>query len=88
MIWQDAVILVGQLVLFITLIPTIVSKVRVPLLTSLPAMFVLDSFIIVFTTLGMWGSVVTSALNAAAWALIAFNAMDDDVAEVNDGIDF
>lgn len=78
MIWQDAAILLGQLVLFLTLIPTINSGVRVPLLTSVPASLVLFGFAATFMTLALWGSAMTSILNGLAWAAIVFNAMDDN----------
>lgn len=73
MSWQDFVILVGQLTLFVTLFPTIVSRARVPLLTSVPAFVVLSGFALTFATIGLLGSAATSVMNAAAWLAIAVN---------------
>jgi hypothetical protein len=73
MIWQDVVILVGQAILGLSLIPTIWSRVRVPLTTSLPATITLAMFAGTFLSLDLYGAAITSALNAATWGFIAMN---------------
>ncbi len=72
MIWQDWAILVGQVVLGLTLVPTVVAKAWVPYATSLPAVAVLAAFCAVFLTLGLYGAATTSALNALAWAAVVW----------------
>mgnify|MGYP001565123356 FL=1 len=71
MIWQDAVLLVGQVVLGLTLLPTLRAGAPVPRLTSVPAAAVLFGFAVTFLSLGLYGATITSSFNAGTWLLIA-----------------
>ena len=73
--WQDWTIFIGQLVLAATLVPTITGKVRMPLLTAIPATLVLAVFALTFATLGLAISAASSVLNTVAWAVITLNSL-------------
>ena len=71
MVWQDIVLSVGAWIFFIALIPSIKSKDKPALMTSLPTGTVLAVFALVYATLGLWLSIFSTILTSAAWFTLA-----------------
>ena len=71
MLWQDAVIAVGQFALTLALIPAIRDTSKPPLRTSLTTALILYVFAATFATLGLWLAVISSVLAGAAWTVLA-----------------
>jgi len=71
MIWQDAVIAVAQGAFAIALVPTILSRDKPPLATSVPTAIGLSVIGVAVATLGLWWSTLTVGTTAALWAVIA-----------------
>lgn len=71
MTWQDWVISIGNWIFFISLIPSITSKDKPALSTSLLTGAVLMVFAFTFSTLGFWLAAASSGLTAIAWLTLA-----------------
>ncbi|MDP2734609.1 MAG: hypothetical protein Q8P12_00185 [bacterium] len=71
MAWQDIVISIGQWVLLIALIPSVTSKDKPALATSVLTGLVLTLFAFTFFTLSLLLSGASAALVAATWFLLA-----------------
>ena len=54
MVWQDIVLSVGAWIFFIALIPSIKSRDKPAIMTSLPTGIVLVIFALTYATLGLW----------------------------------
>ena len=68
----DVIVPIGQVILTGTLVPTLVQRVKLPLLTTLPAVAVLSSFAYAFADAGYVLSAVTATMSAVIWLLIMF----------------
>jgi hypothetical protein len=66
--WQDFVLSGGSLIFSVALVPAIRHSEKAPLSTSAMTAAVLFVFAAVFSTLQLWFSSATAALNAAMWA--------------------
>lgn len=72
MIWQEAVIAVGQAAFFMLLMPTLLNpRAAVPRATSLPTGLILGAFAFTFATMGLAFAAGTSAASALGWLGIA-----------------
>lgn len=72
LIWQDWVLTLGSLVFFIALIPSILSKDKPDIKTSMPTALVMTAFTITYGSLGLWYGMSTSALTTIAWYILWF----------------
>ena len=71
--WQDGIIFFGQIILALTLIPTIVGGVSMPYATSIPALVVMFAFAYTFWSLKLYSSMASSIASAAMWLLLVVN---------------
>lgn len=72
MLWQDWTISIGQIVLAAALIPTIKSKEKPPLSTSLITAIMIGTIAFCFSTLQLWFSASTAGLSSFAWFFISY----------------
>jgi hypothetical protein len=70
MSWQDIILSVGNLLLGIALIPSIISSHKPALLTSLLQGCILLTFGIVYASLGLWVSVGAISLSVVLWFVL------------------
>ena len=71
MSWQDIIIAVGQWIFLIALLPSIVSKNKPALSTSILTGTVLGVFAFTYATLGFWTSTISTILVSGAWITLA-----------------
>jgi hypothetical protein len=71
-IWQDWVIAVGQLILFVALLPSIFSDDKPNNWSSLISALVIALFGFTFWTLGLLWSAFASVLASLAWFILFF----------------
>ncbi len=71
MLWQDAVLAVGLVILNAALVPTVFSKAKPPLFTSLTTGTILIIFSVSMLTLHLWFTAVMQAGNALLWLTLA-----------------
>lgn len=71
MAWQDIVLSVGSWIFTIALIPSVLSKDKPALSTSLMTGTVLAVYVIVYITLSLWMAAVSTFLVAAMWYTLA-----------------
>ncbi len=69
--WQDIVLAAGSFVFAVALIPTVLSKEKPPLSTSLLTGITLLVFAVVYATLSLWLSFFSTCITAALWLTIA-----------------
>jgi hypothetical protein len=69
--WQDIVIAIGSLILAIGLIPSVLSKDKPSLWTSVITSLVLITFTIAYASLALWYATFTTALAALLWIVLA-----------------
>ncbi len=70
--WQDWVLGVGQLVLFLALIPSLITKQKPVLSTSIISALVLSSFATTFISLQLWFGGLATTFSALAWYTLAW----------------
>lgn len=70
MIWQDIVIMIGQVLFSISLIPILRAKTKPPKFTCFLTASILGSFFITFGTLSLWMSMFSCLLNGTLWCWI------------------
>ncbi len=70
--WQDVVLLVGNAIFFIALIPSIVSEHKPSKWTSLITALVLTTFTFTYFSLNLTYSTFTVALATLAWWILYF----------------
>ncbi len=73
--WQDWVIGIGQMVLNLALLPTIVQRVRIPAVTGALTSGVLLVFSITLLTLGAEIASATSLVGAVLWGSLLYHAL-------------
>lgn len=69
--WQDIAISIGQLVLAAALVPSILSKDKPSLWTSITCGVVLALFAFTYLTIALWYAAVTTFISALLWILLA-----------------
>lgn len=72
MVWQDWVIGVGQIGLFLALIPTIRNVEKPALGTCVITAAILTGFAISFVTLTLWFSAFATSFAALGWYILLF----------------
>jgi hypothetical protein len=70
MIWQDTVITVGNAIFAFSLLPSIRSKEKPHLYTSMPTAIVLYIFAATFLTLDLIYASVVTLISALLWTLL------------------
>lgn len=70
--WQDFVLIIGQIAFTISLLPSIFSKDKPALTTSLISGVVLAVFSIVYITLSLYLAAVGTAATGSLWFILAF----------------
>ena len=72
---QDTILTVGFLIFVVALIPSVLSRDKPALLTSLPTGMVSVVFVGVYLSLGMWFSAATTSILAVMWLTLAAQKM-------------
>ena len=70
--WQDAVLTVGNIIFFLALIPSIVSKDKPSKWTSLSTALALTAFSFTYFTLNLTYSTIAMAATSLAWWVLYF----------------
>ena len=70
--WQDWIFSFGSGVFIFALFPSVLSKDKPALSTSIPTGGVLFCFALTYVTLELWLSAVVTFINALIWWIIAF----------------
>lgn len=73
--WQDFIISGGGVFFTIALIPSLLSKDKPALTTSVMTSTILFAMIITYASLGLWLSSVMNAVMCLLWAILAFQKM-------------
>ena len=69
--WQDVVLTIGQVIFIIALFPSILSKDKPALQTSMVTSAVAFSIAVVYLTLSIPFAAISAALNGALWFVLA-----------------
>lgn len=69
--WQDLVFTTGQIIFSIALIPSILSKNKPALSSSLITSLFLFVYALVYTTMSLWFASITTAVTASLWFVLA-----------------
>lgn len=72
MFWQDYVITFGTILFIVALIPSVLSKDKPALSTSILTGSVLGTFVIVYFSLGLTFAAFTNAMTSFLWFVLAF----------------
>lgn len=72
MSWQDIALSVGQVIFVIFLFPSILSKDKPALATSLITALVLYAFALIDLTISLYVTSITVAATAAGWSILAY----------------
>jgi hypothetical protein len=73
--WQDIVLAVGSLLLAVALIPSLRSKDKPALATSLLTASCLAVFAVVYASLELWYSTTTTSLTSLLWFILAYQRL-------------
>jgi len=73
--WQDIVLAIGNMIFFISLLPTVFAYEKPSVWTSIPTSVVLFAFAYAFFTLSLWYGAVTALAAATAWLILAIQKM-------------
>lgn len=69
--WQDTILAIGSLIFSIALIPSLISRHKPALITSLSTGLVLLVFSATYVSLSLWYAAGSSGLNAMLWLALA-----------------
>lgn len=72
MVWQDWVLTAGAIAFIVALAPSVLSKDKPALTTSLLTGTVLAIYTIVYVTLSLWLSAITLAITSLTWFILAY----------------
>ena len=70
--WQDYVIGIGAFFFILTLIPSITSKNKPDIKTSVPTAIILYVFSLSYVTLGLWLAASTTFGTALGWSILSW----------------
>jgi hypothetical protein len=73
--WQDVAITAGTIVLLIALLPSVLSKNKPAVSTSLMTGTVLVVFTVVYISLGLWFSAITTGITSILWYVLAIQML-------------
>ncbi len=69
--WQDTVIALCQLAFLPSMLPTLLGNDKPALTTSALNAVIVSIIVLTFVTLELWFSVITGAITASIWAILA-----------------
>jgi len=69
--WQDVVLTIGQVIFIVALFPSILSKDKPALQTSMLTSAVAFSIAVVYLTLSIPFAAISAALNGTLWLVLA-----------------
>lgn len=72
MSWQDVILTIGAWIFFFALLPSIFSKDKPALSTSIITGGVLTSFVVTYASLSLWISAASTSLVSVAWLTLAW----------------
>jgi len=72
MVWQDFVLTSGSIAFIIALAPSVLSKDKPALTTSLLTGTVLAIYAFVYVTLSLWLTTITVAITSLTWFILAY----------------
>ena len=72
MVWQDLVLTTGSVLFIIALAPSVFSKDKPALTTSLLTGTVLAVYAVVYVTLSLWLTTVTVGFTSLTWFILAY----------------
>lgn len=78
MLWQDFVLIIGQIILAVALLPSVFGKDKPVLSTSLMSGTVVTIIAFTFVTLSLWLTAVGTALIAILWFILAYQKYSMD----------
>lgn len=73
--WQDIVIAIGSFIFAAALVPSVLSKDKPALWTSVTTGVVLIAFVVTYFTLSLWYATFTTSLAALLWIILAVQKM-------------
>lgn len=73
--WQDLVLTGGTLVLAAALLPSVLSKHKPSIYTSVSTGTILGLFAVVYFSLNMWFAAATTLITCGLWATLAIQEM-------------
>jgi len=71
MSWQDMVLMVGNIIFVISLFPSILTKNKPSIWTSILSAVVLYIFVITYISLSLWGSAIATLIVSILWTILA-----------------
>jgi uncharacterized membrane protein len=71
MLWQDIILTGGSIVFIFALLPSVLSKDKPALATSLATGIVLIVFALVYFSLHLWMAGVTNSITSLLWFILA-----------------
>jgi hypothetical protein len=72
MVWQDYVLMLGGMILWISIIPMIKAKEKPPFLTSIPTSVTLTIFVVCLVTLHLYIAAFSTSGTAIFWWILVF----------------
>jgi hypothetical protein len=81
--WQDYVISVGSFFFIVALIPSIISKDKPSLLTSVTTALILFIFSMTYVSLSLWFAATTTAGTSICWSILAMQKYRQKLVESN-----
>ncbi|MDO8623750.1 MAG: hypothetical protein Q7R54_00100 [bacterium] len=84
MAWQDIILSVGSWIFTIALIPSVLSKDKPALSSSLMTGSVLGVYAVTYVTLSLWAAAASTVLVAAMWYTLAIQKVRLDRAAKRD----
>ncbi len=72
MIWQDYVLMIGGMILWISIIPMVRARDKPPFLTSIPTSVILTIFVACLVSLKLYLTAFSTACTAIFWWILVF----------------
>jgi uncharacterized protein with PQ loop repeat len=72
MTWQDLVMTIGTIIFIIALLPSVLSKDKPAISTSVLTGSVLGVFVVVYYSLNLYTAAFTNTISSAMWFVLAF----------------
>jgi membrane protein implicated in regulation of membrane protease activity len=77
-IWQDVVMMIGNILFALALIPAIRDSKKPPVATSIPTGMLLCMFAIALASLQLWLSAISSLVSCVLWFALAYQRHNQD----------
>lgn len=75
MIWQDILLAIGGFGFSLALLPSVIHKTKIPLTTPLVTAIILTSYLVAYSTLGLWLAFTSGLLTAGLWWYLVWVAI-------------